>query len=380
MAITASTGIAESAVVALLEKLTAIAAPSGNEDRMISTVVEQTEALGFKPTVDNIGNVVVPVGGATTGSPLLFAHLDELGLVVRSIDAKGFIGVERLGGVPERVLPGLRMVIHTHASDIPAVVGLKAHHLTPVDEKYVARPVEELYLDAGFKGRVDAESAGVRVGDPVTYAPAFTRLANGLVCAKSLDDRLAVAALLVLLDELARRPPKDGVLLGFSVQEEFNVRGALAMASRWQPRIAVQLDIAPACDTPDLEGHDAVALGKGPVLTRLSFHGRGTLGGLVPHPAVLIALERSAAAEEISVQYQSIVGLITDAAFLPMATADGIGAAEVAIPCRYSHTPIETADPNDVEQTVRLLSRFVRDIARIDLRRGKSLARTGGMS
>jgi putative aminopeptidase FrvX len=379
MAVSTSTGIAESAV-ALLESLTAIAAPSGNEDRLISTVVERTEALGFRPTVDTIGNVVVPVAGATNGSPLLFAHLDELGLVVRSVDAKGFIGVERLGGVPERVLPGLRMVIHTKESEIPAVVGLKAHHLTPAEEKYVAQPAAKLYLDAGFRSRLDAECAGVRVGDPITYAPVFTRLANGLVSSKSLDDRLAVAALLLVLAEFAERPPQEGVLIGFSVQEEFNVRGTLAMAARWRPRLAVQLDIAPACDTPDLEGHDSVALGRGPVLTRLSFHGRGTLGGLVPHPAVLNGLERAGEAEEIAVQYQSIVGLITDAAFLPMATAEGIGAAEVAIPCRYSHSPIETANPSDVEHTVRLLTRFVRDIAGIDLHRGKSLARTGGMS
>lgn len=370
----------EKSLVSLLEQLTAIAAPSGNEDRMIATVVEQAESLGFTPTVDNIGNVVVAAGGGTTGSPLLFAHLDELGLVVRSIDENGFIGVERLGGVPERILPGLRTVIHARSSDVPAVVGLKAHHLTPAGEKYVAKPADELYLDAGFPSRLAAERTGVRIGDPITYAPSFARLEGGLVSSKSLDDRLGVTVLLALLRQLAAEPPENGVLVGFSVQEEFNVRGTLAMAARWQPAIAVQLDVAPACDTPDLAGRDAVSLGRGPVLTRLSFHGRGTLGGLVPHPAVLAALEHAAADEEIPVQYQSIVGLVTDAAFLPMSTAQGIAAAEVAIPCRYTHSPIETADPYDVETTLRLLGRFVRNIARIDLRRGKTLARPGGMS
>ncbi len=370
----------QEAIVSLLERFTAIAAPSGNEDRMISAVVEQAEAFGFATTVDNIGNVVVATGKASAGSPLLFAHLDELGLVVRAIDDHGFIGVERLGGVPERVLPGLRMIIHTKDRDVPAIVGLKAHHLTPAAEKYIAKPADELYLDAGFASSGDAERAGLRIGDPITYAPAFTRLANGLVSTKSLDDRLAVVALVMMLRQFADRPPETPVLIGFSVQEEFNVRGTLAIAERWQPRIAVQLDVAPACDTPDLNGRDAIALGRGPVLTRLSFHGRGTLGGLVPHPAVLSALETAAEAERIAVQYQSIVGLITDAAFLPMATATGTAAAEVAIPCRYTHSPIETADPRDVEQTVRLLNHFIDNIARIDLRRGSNLARPGGMS
>jgi putative aminopeptidase FrvX len=376
---TTTQAVAES-VATLLERLTAIAAPSGNEDRMIAAVVDEAERLGFSTTVDNIGNVAVAVGEATIGSPLLFAHLDELGLVVRSIDDRGFLGVERLGGVPERVLPGLRVVIHTAGADLPAVVGLKAHHLTPAAEKYTAKPADELYLDGGFASRSDAQAAGVRVGDPITYAPYFTRLAGGMVSAKSLDDRLAVTALLLLLREFAKAPPEKGVVIAFSVQEEFNVRGTLALAARWQPSIAVQLDVAPACDTPDLVDHNAIALGAGPVLTRLSFHGRGTLGGLVPHPAVLAALERAATAEEIPFQYQSIVGLITDAAFLPMATAGGIAVAEVAIPCRYTHSPIETADLRDVDRAVRLLGHFIRNIARIDLHRGKSLARQGGMS
>ncbi|HET7465319.1 MAG TPA: M20/M25/M40 family metallo-hydrolase [Candidatus Dormibacteraeota bacterium] len=367
-------------IVPMLERLSAIAAPSGNEDRVIAAVVAHAEACGFSPVVDNIGNVVVPVAEGAAGSPLVFAHLDELGLTVRSIDGDGFVGVERLGGVPERVLPGLKMLIHTRAADIPAIVGLKAHHLTPAGEKYVVRPAEELYLDAGFPSRAAAHEAGIRVGDPITYSPSFTHLAGGLVSGKSFDDRLAVAALLMLLDSFAESPPDRGVLVAFTVQEEFNVRGSLAIAQRWRPGIAVQVDVAPACDTPDLAGRDPVRLGGGPVLTRLSFHGRGTLGGLVPHPALLRALEEAAAAAEVPVQYQSIVGLITDAAFLPMATGDGIAAAEVGIPCRYTHSPIETADPRDAELMVRLLERFIRAHANIDMRRGRPLAKQGGMS
>ena len=68
-----------------------------------------------------------------------------------------------------------------------------------------------------------------------------------------------------------------------------------------------------------------------------------------------LALEAAASEAEVAIQYQSIVGLITDAAFLPMATASGIAAAEVAIPCRYTHSPIETADPADVIAMAEIL-------------------------
>ena len=62
---------------------------------------------------------------------MVSAHLDELGLTVRGVDADGMLRVHRLGGMPERVLPGTRLVVHTRGGDLPAVVGLKSHHLTP---------------------------------------------------------------------------------------------------------------------------------------------------------------------------------------------------------------------------------------------------------
>ena len=367
-------------LVDVLETLSAIAAPCGNEDRMVAHVSDQLRALGLVPEVDRIGNVAARVGPANGAPLLVFAHLDELGLAVRAVDPDGFIRVERVGGVPERVLPGTPMVVHTHTADVPAVVGLKAHHLTPPEEKYVARPVAELYLDAGFSSAEDAQRHGLRAGDPVTYAPTFTRLAGGRVAGKSMDDRAAVAALLELAARLVDLPPRSSAWIAFSVQEEFNVRGTLALAERLRPAMAIQVDVAPACDTPDLRHFTPVRLGGGPVLTRLSFHGRGTLGGLIPHPVLLGALEAAAERIGLHVQHQAIVGLITDAAFLPMAGGDGIAAAEVGIPARYTHSPVETIQLSDVEATVELLEAFVREAGQLDLARGAALVRRGGMS
>ena len=187
--------------------------------------------------------------------------------------------------MPERVLPGLRVVVHTHGGDVPAVVGLKSHHLTPPEEKYIARPATELYLDIGGPDAAAARAAGIRVGDPVTYAPAWTDLLDGRFAGKSLDDRVGVAAMLAWIDRLVAEPPRARLTLGFTTQEEFNVRGTLAFVHRFAPDVVVNVDIAPSTDTPDLRGEGSLRLGGGPTLSRLTFHGRGTLGGLIPHPA-----------------------------------------------------------------------------------------------
>jgi putative aminopeptidase FrvX len=366
----------------LIHDLSAVAAPSGNEDRLVAFVVDRLRATGCDPIVDRIGNVRVRLGPSdgTADPTLVFAHLDELGLVVRAVEEDGYLRLHRLGGVPERVLPGTRVIVHSRTRDIPAVIGLKAHHLTPPEEKYVARPTGQLYADVGATCQDEVGALGIRVGDPITYAAQWTDLAGDRFAAKSLDDRLGVAVALELVERLAADPPPSPVVVAFPVQEEFNVRGTLAIAAAVAPAVALGIDITPATDTPDLRGETPVRIGGGPVISRLTFHGRGTLGGLVPHPALVRALEEAGRHARVAVQYEAIVGVITDAAFLPMATAEGVATAAVGIPVRYTHSPIETASLGDVRATVGLVDAFVRLVPDIELTRGAAQLGLGGMA
>jgi putative aminopeptidase FrvX len=365
----------------LVHQLTDIAAPSGNEDRMVAYLVDRLRERGLSPVVDRIGNVRIVLGEQDGRDPILvFAHTDELGLVVRNVEPTGYLRLHRLGGVPERVLPGTRVVVHSRKGDLPGIIGLKAHHLTPPEEKYGARPAADLYLDVGASSAADVSRLGIRVGDPVTYQPAWTELGEGRIVTKSLDDRLGVAALLELVDRLADAPPSAPVVIAFSVQEEFNVRGTLALATALRPAVAIGLDITPATDTPDLAGETPVRLGGGPVLSRLTFHGRGTLGGLVPDPALVRAIEGAASSAGLPLQYEAIIGVITDAAFLPMATPEGIATAAIGIPVRYTHSPVEMAALADVEATTQLLVALLEELPRVRLERGRAALNDGGMA
>lgn len=364
----------------LIRALSAVAAPAGHEDRLTAAVGDHLAARGLDPVIDRLGQVAVTIPGTAQGpSTLVSAHLDELGLVVRGICEDGWLRVHRLGGMPERVLPGARLVVHTRAGDLPAVVGVKSHHLTPAEEKYVARPATELYLDVGAGEHVEVAALGVRVGDPVSYAPEFDELAGGRFAGKSLDDRVGVAALLRYVDRLLEHPPNQTVHIGFTTQEEFHVRGALALVARFAPDVVVNVDVAPAADTPDLSGAGSVRLGGGPTLSRLSFHGRGTLGGLIPHPGLVRAVERAAASIGHEPQHDAMVGIITDAAFVPMASAEGIAAVGIGIPVRYTHSPVETAQLSDVLDTTELLVALTDRIRTEDLSRGSTQLRHGGL-
>lgn len=354
-----------------LQFLCSIGAPSGHEEPIIRVMLEYLTSRGLTPIVDRLGQISVTLLGSDpeANTTLISAHLDQLGLVVSNIQSDGFLKFVRLGGVPERALPGSIVNIHSRSGNIPAAVGLKSHHLTNNEEKYKVPTCSEMYLDVGASTSEEVSKLGITVGDPCSYSFQWSSLANGRFSTVALDDRLGVVALLVLIDELMGQERPDTLHICFTTQEEFHVRGTLALVAKYNPDIVINLDIAPASDTPDLEGETAVCLGGGPVINRLSFHGRGTLGGLIPHPALLNAAEKAAEIACKKYQYEVIVGLINDAAFVPMASKDGVAAIGLSIPVRYTHSAIEMGQLSDLEETTNLLVQLATSLAYLDLNR-----------
>ena len=330
-----------------LAALVAVPGASGHEARVACAIAER---LPIPSRRDRLGNLIAsrPGDGPRV---MLFAHMDQLGLIVRAVDADGALRVHRLGGVPERVLPGLAMTVCGRHGDLPAVVAVTSHHATPPEARYVAPKAAELRLDAGFASAAEAREAGVEVGAPVVYAPALHRLAGGRVAGPAMDDRAGCAVLL----EVARGLPEGSPLdLVFTVQEEFNLRGAQVAAQALRPDVAIQLDLMLATDTPDLAGLGEMRLGGGPGMSLYSFHGRGTLNGLIPHPALVRLAEAAAGAEGFALQRSAQVGVLTDASYVQL-VGEGVACLDLGFPLRHSHSPVEMVDLSDVVALAELL-------------------------
>ena len=62
--------------------------------------------------------------------------MDEVGFVVKYINDNGFISLNKLGGIPERVLTGQKILILGSKGIIQGVFTTWPHHLTPESEKY----------------------------------------------------------------------------------------------------------------------------------------------------------------------------------------------------------------------------------------------------
>lgn len=357
----------------LLEKLVSISAISGHEDRLIRFVAEYLKDYCDDVHIDRLGNVTATFSGTDNDvSIAYFAHLDEIGLIVKRVEDNGFLRVERIGGVPEKALLSTYVDVRSIDGDhtYPAVVGTTSHHLTPSDKKFAVTTISEIYIDMGLDSRQEVEALGVGCGSTITYKPNFSVLGNKLA-SKSMDDRVGVYALLQLAKHLHKNVHSAKVHLIFSIQEEFSVRACMPAFTRLQPCAAICLDIAPACDTPELKGKYDMSLGSGPAITYMNFHGRGTLGGILPNPKLNKYLERIAKENDIPYQREVVLGVVTDDAFTQHAGEEGIAMSHISLPMRYSHAPVEMITRNDLEHFVDLICvSAVKFSSEIDLTRG----------
>jgi putative aminopeptidase FrvX len=229
--------------------------------------------------------------------------------------------------------------------DLAGLIGNKSHHATEPDEKYRVLPWREILIDAGFDTAAAAREAGVEIGAPVVYRPQAVKLAGTRLAGTSVDDRAGCAVMLEVARALKAGSAAPTVHLAFSVQEEFNLRGVLPAARALRPAIAIQLDLALATDTPDMATRGEVRLGAGPVISRLSFHGRGTLNGLIPHPAVLGIFKAAAGGAGIAVQWAATVGALTETSYVQL---EGVACIDLAFPARYTHSACEVCDTGDL--------------------------------
>jgi len=343
----------------LLRKLVEIPAPSGHEDRMIAFIKDYVSKFADKVEVDNIGNVIAMIEGQSAKAPriMISCHMDEIGLIIRRVEEDGFLRFERLGGTEPKALFAREVQVLTRKGIIEGLVGIKAHHLAAYQKEI--EPIKEMYIDVGASSREEVMELGIRVGDPVVFKPNLRILNDKYVTSKALDNRAPLTAFLEALNILSELRPKATLYFVATVLEEFNVRGSLPAAYKISPNFALCLDIAVATDTPDLKdvGPD-VRLGNGVALQMFSFHGRGTLGGLIPPPQLVRLIEKVAEEERIPYQRSTFFGGLTEASFLPV-LKEGIPAIDLGIPCRYTHSPAEMVAIRDVDAMRDLLVKFL---------------------
>lgn len=339
---------------AYLKRLLETPSVTGNETAVAQLVRERLSDCADVIETDVMGSVHASLHGhGNAPSVMIAAHMDEVGLMVKSIDDQGFLHVVAVGGVDAAILPGLRVDVHTSTGTLRGVVGRKPIHLIESGERTKVTPINGLFIDMGLSPRRVKEL--VRVGDVITYGVGFEKYGKGMGVSCAFDDKAGVYVITRVMEELKQAEGAPGdYICAATVQEEIGSRGAITSAFKVSPDVALALDVTHATDYPgiDTNRYGSVVCGGGPVIAR----------GPNINPVVFKRLCAAAEAEGVKVQFEAEPGDSgTDASEMQV-QASGCATGLVSIPLRYMHTPTEVVKLSDIEDTVRLLKRFILDL------------------
>ena len=320
----------------ILEALNETHGPSGDEGGVRAKIEELARPFADEVTADTLGNLIVHKKGDGP-RVMLAAHMDSIGFIVTHIEKEGFLRVGRLGGIAPK---------EAAYSAVRFKNGVRGVFVPEEKAEFGRLKLDECFLDIGAKDEADAKKL-VQVGDTCIYDQPL-QVQRERVTSPYLDDRLACAVLLCALERIER--PSCDLYLVFTVQEEVGLRGAKTAAWQVEPEVGIAVDVTDVDDTPGSERCGTTRLGKGAAVKVMD-------SSIICHPEVVARLEELARREEIPFQRDIMRGGGTDAGAIHT-TRLGVRTGGISIPCRYIHTPAETASLQDAAACVRLTVAF----------------------
>lgn len=327
----------------LLRRLTQAQGVAGYEKEVRVLLEDEVRPYADEVLVDPLGSLIAVKkgrGGSNAKKIMFAAHMDEIGFMVKKIESDGRLRVCNVGWNWAATAYNGRVKFR---NGVVGVVGC----MGAIEDAH--NDVGKLYVDIGAKSKEDAEQY-VNVGSVCGYFGEYLPLQNGLVTAKSLDDRLGCFQLVEALRENDGTYPND-VYYVFTVQEEVGCRGSKPTAERIRPDIGIAVDVTPAHDYPcDLEGSNTVGGGIAVKYADPS---------VICDEDVVAAMEACCQAEQIPFQREVIDKGGTDASSMNL-SGFGVRAGGIAVATRYPHAPCSVASKDDVEAGIRLCTAISR--------------------
>ena len=338
----------------LMKRLSEADGVSSQETEVAKIMAERFKKNGLRVEIDNFGNVLAYKSMGK--NPLILgAHMDEIGLMVKHIDDKGFLRFIKIGGIDDRTLVNQQVVVSTDKGLVPGVIGSKPPHIMKDEERKTAIDYKNLFIDIGATTGEEARKMGVEIGNSITFPTQFRKMGSKMISGKALDNRLGCYVLLQLAKEL-----KDNVVLMGTAQEEVSTfgKGAKTASFRLDPRAFIAVDTAVAGDHPELRSEDApVYLGKGPTVVLVEAGARGNVADKTLAQKIIDIAKKS----KVPVQLEVIDGGATDAASVHNVKS-GIPSIGICIPTRYIHSTVAVANIDDVESDIKLLKRTIQEL------------------
>lgn len=210
----------------LLEQIISIDSPTGYCSKVINYLETVVKELGFNYTKNQKGNLIVSVEGKSDYTVGLSAHVDTLGLMVRSINGDGTLKFTTLGGPLLNTYNAEYCKIYTREGKIYTGTILSTSPAVHVFPDSRSKDLKEdtmcVRLDEVVYSRSDTQKLGIQTGDIITIDPKFEITPSGYIKTRFLDDKASAFLLLELLKYLKEQniTPENNLKLIFSTYEE----------------------------------------------------------------------------------------------------------------------------------------------------------------
>ncbi len=184
-----------------IKEIMAIDSPSGFTKNAVAYVEKIAKQFNLPFTWTRKGNGIIFMEGKDPSKTVgVCAHVDTLGLMVRSIKANGHLAITKVGGPIMPTLDSEICKVYTRDGrvyDGTIFSTSPAAHVYP-DATSKARNDEnmEVILDEKVKTKKDVEDLGIQAGDYICYTSKTIITENGFIKSRFLDDKLSVAIIL----------------------------------------------------------------------------------------------------------------------------------------------------------------------------------------
>ena len=335
--------------VELLKALTNATGLSGFEGPVQEIAAESLRKTCDEVKLDRLGNVigVKKATRASTDPPLrvaLMAHADEIGMMVRYVDDRGYIYFDAVGGIHAPSTVSQHVIVH----GVEPVHGAVAPKM---DDPESTPALKDLRIDLGLP--VEEVKRLGRPGDPITYAQEFVELRDGTYMGRNFDDRVGLYCLLQAMAELGETAVD--VYAVSTVQEEVGVRGATVAAAAIEAQIGLAIDGSLCQSAYSKSQEQTCSLGEGAgiyMMDRLTIGDRQVIDLLLT-----VAAERG-------IPVQRNIGGGTDASALQR-TGRGALVTTVGAPVRYMHSTVQLCAARDLDATSALIAAFAESAQRL---------------
>lgn len=214
-------------VCGIAKQILNIDSPTGYTKRAIDFMDEEAKKLGYTTGRNQKGNLLIYVDGKDSEHTLgLSAHLDTLGLMVRSIKDNGKLAITKVGGPCLPTLDGEYCKIYTRDGKVYTGTILSCSpsvHVYP-DASTLERKEDtmEVRIDEVVHSKADVEKLGINNGDFICINTKTQITESGFIKSRFLDDKISATALMGVLKYLKDNnitPQRDLVIM-FSTYEE----------------------------------------------------------------------------------------------------------------------------------------------------------------